>query len=134
MLLHRQERHSHAVSAGTGEGESQAGALAGEKLVRNLNEDAGAVTSLGIAPGGPSVGKIDENLDAFADDVVAFLSAHVGDESDAAGIVLVARIVQSLGRRKAVRCRFHSWRFHVNFVQSRTELRFGRAHHSWASD
>jgi len=39
MLLDRQERHADGVGTGSGQSESQAGALAGEKFVRNLNQD-----------------------------------------------------------------------------------------------
>jgi hypothetical protein len=46
------------------------------------------------------MGQVDENLNALDDDVVRLLTLNVGDETDAAGVVLEARVVQalSLGR------------------------------------
>jgi hypothetical protein len=44
------------------------------------------------------VREIDQDLDAFSDNVVRFMAFNAGDEADTAGIVLVARIVQALRR------------------------------------
>jgi len=48
------------------------------------------------------MGEIDEHFQAFADDFVAFFAANIGDESHAAGIVLMARMIEALSRRDAV--------------------------------
>jgi len=45
--------------------------------------------------------EIDKDLQAAADDVVRLLALDIGDEADAARIVLVARIVESLSFRQS---------------------------------
>ena len=96
LRLHRQEGHAHAVFAGGRQGEAELGAFAGEELVRDLDQDAGAVAGFRIAAAGAAVGQVDQNLNALDDDVVRFLALDVGDEADAAGIVFVARVVEAL--------------------------------------
>ena len=46
--------------------------------------------------------QVQKNPDSLLDDVVAFSSADAGDESDAAGIVLMRRMVEALRRRDTV--------------------------------
>ena len=102
MLLNRQKRHADAVRAGSGKFEAQPGTFAGEELVRDLNEHAGPVAGFRIATAGSAVGEVDEYLNSLADYVVAFVAADAGYKSDAACVVLVRGIVQSLDRRKTV--------------------------------
>ena len=94
-----QEHHADAVLAGRRQGEAQRGALAREELVRNLDQDAGAVAGFRIAAAGAAVRQVDQDLYALDDDVVRFLTLDVGDEADAAGIVLMAGIVKTLRGR-----------------------------------
>jgi hypothetical protein len=47
--------------------------------VGDLNQDAGAIAGAGIAAAGAAVGQVDENLDAFDDDVVRLLALDVGE-------------------------------------------------------
>jgi hypothetical protein len=98
MRLHGQERHADAIFAFGGQAEAERGALAGEELVRDLNEDAGAVAGFGIAAAGAAVRQVDEDLDALRDDVVGFVALDAGDEANAAGVVFVAGMVQALRR------------------------------------
>jgi len=49
------------------------------------------------------MGEVFEDEQAVADDLVRLLALHMGDEADAAGIVLVARIVEALLLRQAGR-------------------------------
>jgi hypothetical protein len=53
----------------------------------------------------------DQNLDAFANNVVAFLAFYAGDEAHPAGIVLVRRVIEALGGWKSVHVR--GWPRHV---------------------
>src|SRR5580692_1061725 len=62
----------------------------------NLDQDPCSVARLGIAPGSTAMRQVDQNLEAFADNVVAFLPADAGHEAHAAGIVLLARMVKPL--------------------------------------
>ena len=86
-------------SPGRRQREAELGALAREELVRNLNQDAGAVAGFRIAAAGAAMRQVDQDLNALDDDVVRFLTLDVGNEADAAGIVLVARIVETLRGR-----------------------------------
>jgi hypothetical protein len=74
--------------------------LFGEEAMRYLHENAAAVAELGICPDRAAVVEIDEDLQALGDDRVRPAVRHVGDEADAAGIMLVARIVEALCRRQ----------------------------------
>ena len=71
MSLDRQKDHADAVLAGLRQLDVQAATFAGEELVRNLDEDAGAVAGLRIAAAGAAMGQVDQDLDALAHDVVA---------------------------------------------------------------
>ena len=99
LLLHRQKDHAHAVLARLRQREAQPGALAREKLVRNLNQHARAIAGFRIAAASAAVRQIDQNLNALENDVVRFLALDVGYEADAARVVLVGRIVKPLGCR-----------------------------------
>ena len=76
--------------------EARFGRLGGEKLVRHLHQNAGAVAGQRIAAAGSAVGQVDQNLQARADDLVALLAANVDDKADTAGVVLLGRIVHPL--------------------------------------
>jgi hypothetical protein len=45
------------------------------------------------------MGEVDENLQALADDLVALFAADVRDKAHAAGIVLIARMIEALRLR-----------------------------------
>ena len=98
VLLHREKDHANAVLAGFRQRETERGAFAREKFVRNLNQHTGAVAGFRIAAASAAVRQIDQNLNALEDDVVRFLAFDIGHKADAAGIVLVSRIVKSLRR------------------------------------
>jgi hypothetical protein len=48
------------------------------------------------------VREVDEDLNSLVDDVVAPFTSNAGDKSDAASIMLVGGIVESLGRGETV--------------------------------
>ena len=102
VLVHRQEDHAHAVFAGLGQLNAQFAALARKESVRNLDQDAGAVAGLRVAARSAAMGQVDQNLDALADDLVAFFAADAGDQAHAAGIVLIAWMVETLWLRKVM--------------------------------
>ena len=89
LRIDGQKDHAHAIFARCGQREAQLGAFALEKSVRNLDQDAGAVARLRIAPASAAMGQIDQDLDALEDDVVRFVALDVGDESDATPVVLI---------------------------------------------
>ena len=73
--------------------------------VRNLEEDPGAVARARIGPGGAAVAEATEDLEPLADDVVAGGGAprptKLGDEAEAAGVVLEGRVVESACSRQS---------------------------------
>src|SRR5207253_706693 len=96
--------HSNRVLAGSRQREAERFALAREKFVRDLNQQAGAVTSLRIAATGAAVGEIDKDLNSLLNDLMAFLAANACHKTDATGVVLVRRVVKTLRRRQTVVC------------------------------
>ncbi len=96
LQFHREEYHSDSVGAGGGKRNTELGAFARKEVVRDLYQKAGAIARLGVASARASVGEVDEDLDAARDDIVRLTALNVRDEADAAGIVLVLWIVQTL--------------------------------------
>ena len=99
MPLHGQERHAHSVFARGRQAEAQTCALSFEKGMRDLDENARPIARIGIAPAGSTMSEVDQNLDSLEDDVVAFLAGDISHESDAAGIVLKLRVIETLRAR-----------------------------------
>jgi hypothetical protein len=96
-LALRQERDAGGVRAFRGQREVDHGA---EELVRDLEEDAGAVTRVGFGARGTTVLEVHQRGDRLLDDVPAAAALHVHDERDTTGIVLVRRVIQPLGAWK----------------------------------
>jgi hypothetical protein len=90
--------HSNAVLAGLRKRKAELGAFLLEELVRNLDGDAGTVAGLRIAAAGPAMGKIDEDLNALLNDVVARHTLKAGNEAHSTGVALEGRIVEALRR------------------------------------
>ena len=97
MRFHGQKRHAHAILAFGWQCESQCRAFARKKLVRNLDQDARAIARFGIAAAGAAMRQVHEHLNSFEDDVVGFTAFDAGHEADPAGIVFMARVVETLG-------------------------------------
>ncbi len=79
------------------------GAFAAKEGVRRLDEDAGAVAGVLLAAAGAAVFQVVQDLQTVADDVVRLPIFQIDDEADAAGVVLVARVVQALLGGEGVR-------------------------------
>jgi hypothetical protein len=92
----RQEDESAAIVLGRRQGNAQAAALATKELVRNLYQDAGAVAGVRLAAARPAVEKIDEDRERLPNDRVRATAFDVHDKADAARIVLVCRVVETL--------------------------------------
>ncbi len=100
-------RHEHmadAVVAGLGQRDAQRRAGLAQEFMRDLHEDTSAVAGERVGSGGAAMGQVFEDLQAVLDDLAARPAFEIGDETDAASIVLVLRIVESLrGRRRRPR-------------------------------
>src|SRR5690606_25799898 len=71
------------------------------ELVRDLHEDAGAVAGARVGADGAAMLEVFENLQAVFNDLVRLAPLDVGDEADAAGVALEARVVHAAGGRQA---------------------------------
>ena len=89
-----QEADGHAVAAGLGQLEARLGAQEG---VGKLDQDAGAVPGVGVGALGASVLEALQRVQRPLHDIVGRGRADPCDEGDAAGVVLVARVVQATG-------------------------------------
>src|SRR5688572_32539136 len=74
-----------------------------EEAIPRLDQDAGAVAGVRLAAAGPAVLEVDEHLQRLLDDVVRALPLDVHDEPDAAGVALMARVVQTRLRCQILR-------------------------------
>src|SRR5262249_25107668 len=70
--------------------------LLAEEPVGDLDQDAGAVGELRVPADRAAVRQVPQDRQALLDDRVALLPLDVRDEADAAGVVLVRRVVQPL--------------------------------------
>jgi hypothetical protein len=95
---------------GGGQGEAEPAALAREKGVRHLDEDARTVPGIDLAAAGSPVEEILEDLESLIHDGVGLSALHVHDEADTACVVLVGGIIEALGRRHP------GWRRHCRAV------------------
>ena len=68
-----------------------------EELVGDLHQDARAVTGVRLGAGGTAVLEVAERRQRLADDLVARDPGHGGHEGDAARVVLVGAVVETLG-------------------------------------
>ena len=98
-LFLRHEQRADRVVAGLRQREAELLGLAREEGVRNLHQDAGAVAGARIGADRAAMLEIAENADRVGDDLMRLLALDVGDEADAAGILLEAGIVEAFGGR-----------------------------------
>ena len=90
----RQEDHADAVLAGRRQRHALLGHFLAIEGIRDLDQDARAVAHQRVGTDGAPVVEVLEDLQALLNDFVALLALDMGDEADAAGIVLIARVVQ----------------------------------------
>ncbi len=105
-----QEGHGHAVRAGLGQGDARLGRDFLKKRVRGLEEDARAVSGVGLAAAGAPMAQVVQDGQGLSDDLVRLFPLDVDHEADAAGVVLMPGIVKALffGRHKMGPCPFVS--------------------------
>ena len=94
----REEDRSDPVSAGRGELDSEAATPRGQKAMRYLGQEAGAVARVLLAAGRAPVLEIQEDLQRLPDDVVRGTRLQIDDESESARVVLERRVVETLSR------------------------------------
>ena len=69
--------------------------------MRGLHQNAGAVAHQRIGAHGAAVFEVLEDFETLFDHFMAGLVLDVGDHADAAGIMLVGRVIKTLGGRAA---------------------------------
>ena len=94
-----QEHHPDPVAARSGKLDPEPGALAPQQGVGGLDKDAGPVAGERVRADRPPVGDVAEELEPLPDDFAAGPVADVHDEADAARVVLLGGIVESLRGR-----------------------------------
>ncbi len=93
----RQEDHAHGVFARVRKRYAAQSALPLEEGVGQLEQQAGPVTRVGIAAAGAAVLEIYQYADGVANDVVGLHAVQIRNDTDAARVVLIGRIVQTPG-------------------------------------
>ena len=91
-VVGRQEEGADAVGARRGQ---RAAELRAEERIRDLHENARAVAALGVCAGGAAVLEILERRQCTPNRFVGRHRVEARDERDAAGVVLVRRVVQA---------------------------------------
>ena len=97
--LARHEQRADGVLAGRRQLKADLRGLAYEEAVRNLHQDAGAVTGARIGADRAAVFEIAQNVDRIRDDLMRLPALDIGNEADAAGVLLLAYVVQAFRGR-----------------------------------
>jgi hypothetical protein len=99
-VLLGQEHHADAVLPRRGQLDALQRHLGAVVVVRDLDQDAGAVAHQPVGADRSAVIQVLEDLQTLLDNRVRLSPGDVGDEADAAGIVLVGGGVESRRRRQ----------------------------------
>ena len=95
----RHEQKADGVFAGRRQREAELGGLAGEELVRDLHQDAGAVAGARIGADRAAMLEVEQDRQRVLDDLVRLAALDVGNEPDAAGILVERRIIKTARAR-----------------------------------
>ena len=95
----RHEPVSDTVLAGRRQFDAVGCHFLAEKLVGKLHQHAGAVADQRIGTDRAAMRQVFEHGKAVLDDLMRLHALHVDDEADATGVMLVARIVETLGSK-----------------------------------
>ena len=96
VAVARQEHETYAIAARLGQLDVSRLARALEELVRHLQQDAGAVARQWIAARRAAMHQVEQDIETLTDDVVRRLALDVRNEANAAGVVFMAWVVESL--------------------------------------
>ncbi len=108
-LVVRHEQRADGIVAGLRQRKAELGRLLGEKLVRYLHQDAGAVAGARIGADRAAVFEIEQDGQRVFDDFVRFAALDVGNKADPAGILFLRRIKQAESCRRV----HHATRAHL---------------------
>jgi hypothetical protein len=82
--------------SGRGQRETQLGAHAAQKNMRNLDQDPGAIAGILLAATGPAMHEVPEYRQRVRHDSMRTTTLYIHDETDAAGVVLISRVIKTL--------------------------------------
>ena len=91
-------RHEHVtdgIASGLGQLDLELGAFLDEELMRDLQQDTCAVARQRICAHGAAMLEVLEDIERVLDDRVRLAAFQVGDEADATGVMLAARVKQA---------------------------------------
>ncbi len=91
----RQEDMADGIVTGRGQLDLQLFALGLQELVRDLHENAGAVAGKRVGADRAAMLEVFEDGERVRDDLVALAALEIGDEADAAGVMLFLRIEEA---------------------------------------
>ena len=77
------------------QGKAEVGGDLAVERVRDVDHDAGAVTGVHFRAGGAAVIDVFQDVETVLDDRAAGSPLHVRHEADAAGVMLVCRVIQA---------------------------------------
>ena len=92
-----EECHAGGVGAGLRQIE---GHHVSEEAIRNLDQDAGAITGIDVGAACTAVLEVAERTDRLGDDLVALATVHVAHEIEPARVVFIPGVVEPLRRRQ----------------------------------
>ncbi len=92
-MLGRQEHHADRVAAVRWQLEARGHGA--EEGIRDLQQDARAVSGVGIGAGGASMLEVAERLETLLDDRMRRLAPELGDQRHAAGVSFVGWVVEA---------------------------------------
>jgi hypothetical protein len=98
-----QERGADGVRTCGGQLEAELGGDLAQERVGHLEQDPGAVTGVDLGAGGAAVVEVAQGGERLGHDVVAGLTGQGRHHGDTAGVLLVARVVETLRRREVRR-------------------------------
>ncbi len=90
----RQKNHADAEVAVLEEVVAHAADFAAQNFVGNLGEQARAVAGFGVGVERAAVAEVAQGGQPHAEDLVGPFAVDVRDEADAAGVVLVFRLIE----------------------------------------
>src|SRR6266436_2768054 len=100
--LPRHEQRADRIGARLRQRAAERLGPAREEGVRNLHQDAGAIAGARVGAHRAAMLEIAEDVHRVGDDLMRLLALDIGDEADAAGILLQRGIVETLGGRTPV--------------------------------
>lgn len=96
LVVLREEQHGHAIVALCRQNLAALLSLFAEKVMRNLEQDSGAVAGVLLESGAAAVLQVDQNGQRIVQNLVMALAVDIGKRADAACIVVEFGAIKAL--------------------------------------